>query len=106
MQKVHTAEALFIIHMLRDHLQTLGIQTIIRNEYAMGAAGDLAPIDCWPELWVADDCQVARAKQSVTDLLEQVEKATQARSEWRCTYCGESNGPAFDSCWQCGAAPE
>lgn len=106
MQKIHVAESLLDIHLLRDQLGALGIETAIRNQYAMGAVGDLAPVDCWPELWVLDDYQAARASEAVKRLLNQLQR-DQLRGDWCCSRCGEHNGAAFDCCWNCGceAAP-
>ena len=33
-----------------------------RNLDLISAAGELPPIECWPELWVVDDEKVGRAK--------------------------------------------
>lgn len=95
--KIYTHPNLYQVVNMQNILQLNRIQTQLRNEYAAGAAGDLAPHDAWPELWLLDERDKLLANKVITAL------NAQARTEdWFCSQCGEQNGGAFDECWQCG----
>ena len=54
MKPVYTHPNLFFVTNAKNILQHYSIKAIIQHEYLSGAAGDLAPIDTWPELWLVD----------------------------------------------------
>jgi len=86
-----------VVAQARTDLEQAGIDCVLRNEYASGAMGELAPIDTWPELWVVDDVQWERAQA----IVDQAPKGDPDR-EWRCRSCGSSSPMTFDCCWHCG----
>lgn len=97
MQLIYTHENKLLVENARNVLRMNGVETVMKNEFSSGAAGDLAPLDTWPELWVVDDTQLDKAK----DVIEHLNK--QSRGEdWRCNECHELNGAAFEVCWNCG----
>jgi hypothetical protein len=99
MQLVFTHPNLVVVEQMRSLLQREGIDCTLRNEYASGASGELAPFDTWPELWLLDDADYDRANR--------VMEAFQGRAEgpeWRCAGCGRSSPETFEMCWHCGAA--
>lgn len=65
-----------------------------------GAAGELAPTDLWPQLWVETERQYQRAKPIVDQFNQQ-----QSRQTWRCHECNEDNDAAFEVCWRCQSIP-
>ena len=66
MKLVYTHPSHIIVSQARSALEMAGIKCSMRNEYASGALGELAPIDTWPELWVMRDrdYEMARALSS------------------------------------------
>lgn len=99
MRRLYRHENAWQVELLAQWLVQQGIAIERRNQFAAGAAGDLSPFDCWPELWVPED-QWTQASQ----LLQQFQQAGQA-PDWYCRHCGERNPGAFDWCWHCGQAP-
>ena len=95
MQKIYTDQTLLMVIHIKNLLESAHIPAELRNEYAAGAVGELSFIDAWPELWVEYE-DVARAKSIVEGYLSGA-----SGEDWLCR-CGESNGPAFASCWACG----
>jgi len=88
-------------HLLRDLLDHAGIESYVFNENAQSGAGQLPVTETYPEVWIAEERDLVRAK-SVVDQYET--KVTQATSESQCTKCGELNPAVFELCWNCGAA--
>lgn len=73
----------------------------MRNEFLGGAAGELPPHECWPELWVIEAADWARARALVD-----AELAPADATPWTCPGCGETIEGQFAQCWHCGhAAP-
>ena len=55
MKLVYTHENLTLVATVANHLRQNDIDVIIKNQYAAGGAGMLAPIETWPEIWVVYD---------------------------------------------------
>lgn len=96
MKLLYTQQNSFLVHNARNVVENAGIETVLRNEYASGAAGDLAPLDTWVELWVVNDSDYDKAMQVIESL-----SSKDNEEEWRCPKCGESNPASFDVCWKC-----
>jgi hypothetical protein len=89
---------------IRNFLEAEGIRCRLRNEFLAGAAGELPPIQCWPEVWV-DDLYAQRARELVAELVEQ--DRDDVASPWQCPSCGEWVEGNFRLCWNCDTpAPE
>lgn len=97
MKLLYTHPNHFAVVNVRNLVERVGIHCELRNEFAMGGLGELAPIDTWPELWVVDDRDYDRAMQ----LIEEAQ-ARAAEDDWFCGRCGERNGANFELCWSCG----
>jgi hypothetical protein len=65
----------------------------------VGAVGELAATQIWPEVWVDEDEDAEAAKQ----LLDEIRAAGNTGSKI-CPHCGEENPGNFLSCWNCGQA--
>lgn len=101
MLKVFTSENRFDVQSVYDLLTEHRIPCFIKNEFAIGAVGELSPLDAWPEVWISDDEWQAKATEIVTKF--QTEKAIIAQQgDWFCRACGEANAATFHICWQCG----
>ncbi|MDV6315288.1 DUF2007 domain-containing protein [Idiomarina sp. HP20-50] len=98
MKLIYTHENKLLVENARNILQIEGIETVMKNEFSSGAAGDLAPMDTWPELWLVDEAQLAKAKELMNTMEAQANEA-----DWRCNQCQEINGAAFEICWSCGS---
>ena len=95
MQLVYTHENNILVGNARNLLAENGIESMLTNEFAGGGVGELSAFDTWPEVWVSDE-DYARAKE----ILEVLSHPAEGES-WECKFCGETNEPAFRSCWNC-----
>ncbi len=98
MKKLTSAPTALTIHHYRNILMAEGIACEVRNEYFGGILGDMPFTETWPQLWVVNDLDYARAKQLI-DGSAQDESPTDS---WRCANCGEENEGQFAACWSCG----
>lgn len=96
MKRIYTHENNAIVQNAKNYLENNGIQTIIKNEFASGGAGDLAPTETWPALCLLNESDTEKA----TELL-QVLVDTMQNADWVCKQCDESNGAMFEYCWNC-----
>jgi hypothetical protein len=101
MIKVFTDENRMIVYNMKNLLHSEGIETVMKNEFSGGGVGDLPAFDIWPEIWIRDDAQLARAQA----ILQRVTEVTDAAA-WVCHGCQESNDAAFGICWNCGRSYE
>lgn len=99
MKRVYTAKDPLMIGHLRNVLVTFGIECMTRNLYLSSAAGELPPIECWPELWVIDD---SRQAEATTILKKTLAPLKSVKKPWRCEGCGEEVEGQFSECWKCG----
>lgn len=95
MKLLYTHENKIIVENARNCLRSVGIEPVIRNEFAAGGMGELSPIQTWPELWV-DEASFSQATKVIEKLFGESDG-----SVWSCQRCGEQNEPAFEICWQC-----
>lgn len=98
MKRVFRAEDALIVGFLRDVLENAGIRCLLRNEHLGGAAGQVPPLECWPEIWVTDDADAGRAERLLGDTLRERDD----QPAWSCPGCGESIESQFGRCWNCG----
>lgn len=98
MKLVYTHPSQLFVGNAKNLLEQQGIACEVRNVFAGAAAGELSPIDAWPELWVINSGHedIARA------VLANAENG--ADEIWYCQGCGEENVGSFDLCWQCQSA--
>ena len=90
MKLVYIHPSIIAVFQAKSVVEFAGIKCVIRNEFAAGAIGELAPIDAWPEVWVINDKDFERA----SSLIEESQKATQ-KADWSCTGCVNPNPAAF-----------
>lgn len=101
MQKVYSAANITMVGLVKDLLDSHGIRTVIRNQFLSAAAGELPPIECWPELWIIDDGSYEQARQLVEEILRADGSPAEA---WQCPECHEELEGQFGQCWRCGAS--
>lgn len=98
MKLVYTHPSQLIVGNARNLVEQQGIRCVVQNVFAGSAAGELSPIDAWPELWVENDAHESLAKA----ILANAENG--ADEVWICASCADENVGSFDYCWQCGTA--
>ncbi len=98
MKRVYSAENAFDAQIIRDHLEHQGIAATVHGNMLTGAIGEL-PMDTRPSVWIEDPDLYERAR----DLIGRFERARPDGEQWTCIHCGETNEPAFELCWACGA---
>ena len=102
MKRVFSSHDPMLAGYFRAVLEEHGIGCIIKNEYLLGGAGELPPIECWPEVWVVEDGDEIRARA----IVEEARQAGPPGDEgWRCSGCGEWIDPEFGTCWRCLGDP-
>ncbi|MBI4646563.1 MAG: DUF2007 domain-containing protein [Bacteroidia bacterium] len=99
MVKIYSAPGPFLVHHLKNILESHGILCEIRGEARAIAMGEIPVGECWPELWLLDNENAIRALKIIKDSLEAEEPQGEP---WLCTNCNEENETQFTICWKCG----
>ncbi|MGS2717408.1 putative signal transducing protein [Eionea flava] len=100
MKRVYTHENRLLVSHAKNILDNANIDNTLKNEFAAGAMGDIAPLDAWMELWVVNESDY----DTSTSLLETIENShtiTTDTSTWACSHCKEANPAHFMFCWNC-----
>ena len=101
MKRILSTQDTVLLEYLRSVLADRGIAVFVRNPTNAGlAAGELTPAVTSPELWIADDEDVAAAERLVKTTLEDMRPVS--KDPWVCPECGEHLEPQFEVCWKCG----
>lgn len=95
MRRLAQAPNLAIATLWVDVLRQAGIAASVERQFLSGAAGELPPDQCLPEIWLQHEEQQAAAEA----LLQALREPPQRR--WWCA-CGELVEGGFESCWNCG----
>lgn len=98
MQRVYAAANLQEAHLVRQLLEQSGIAARVFNENAQGGMGEIPFTHVYPELWVEDERDAARA----AEIIQEFEHAPEVQGETACPRCGEVNPANFELCWRCG----
>jgi hypothetical protein len=99
MVRVFTAPTLSTVANVKNALEANGIPCVMRNERPGPAAGGLAPIETWPEVWVTSDADEERAREMIAEVSR---PADDSAEPWRCAHCAEDVDAVFGKCWNCG----
>lgn len=100
MERVYSSPNLGMVHLAKHALDAAGIDCIIRGEHLITAAGGVAPIDAWGELWIVDPEEADAAWMLIDEL---VDDSNEADDPWMCPDCIEMREGPFTHCWKCGA---
>jgi hypothetical protein len=87
-----------MVFQIKQLLDEKGIPCFVKNEFAIGAMGELSPMDVLPEVWINDPQWLPKAQQFIAEFEHQPTDL----SPWICSHCKEQNGASFELCWQCG----
>ena len=96
MKLVYTHENRLMVLNVKNILSGHGIDVVVNKEFASSAAGGLAPIDTWPEIWILDDDDLDSSMKIIESLDVEINTAM-----WQCIECLEMNDETFDYCWTC-----
>lgn len=99
MKLIYTSDDRFMVWNVKNTLELAGYDCHIRNEFAAGGAGDIAPIETWPEVWLVNEEQYEAAKKYLS---ASVLNSSSSGHDWYCKHCGEKNASSFELCWHCG----
>lgn len=88
-----------MVYILKDMLESRGIDCTVHGEGLMGAAGEIAPVDAWVELLVVNDEDEAAAKRAIQNFMNS--ESTSTNPDWQCRSCGATVPGNFGICWQC-----
>ena len=100
MLRLYTAANLPEAHLLLHRLTQAGIEACVLNEHAQGGLGEIPFTHAYPEIWIMEETDVARAQRIVVEF----EQTPSSQDTARCAACGELNPLAFEICWRCGQA--
>lgn len=78
-----------------DALRHAGFEASVQRYFLGGAAGQLPPDQCLPEVWLLHDEQEAQARAFLKELAQVPQR------RWVCA-CGETVEGGFEECWNCG----
>ncbi len=96
MKKVYSHENGFISANIKNILEAENIKTVVKNEYASSAIGEISALDAWVEIWVLHDKDYDKAHHIINQRFSQI-----GDQEWTCNNCQEMNDASFQVCWQC-----
>lgn len=99
MKKIYTSPDRLMVFHFKNILESYNIDCFVKNELLAGAAGELPPNECWPELWLKYDNKYDKAIEILSNHWE-TEPVTSPN--WTCTGCGEELEGQFTACWHCG----
>jgi hypothetical protein len=98
MKRVYCAANLPDAHLMLHLLTAEGIAARVFNENLQGGLGDIPFTHTYPEIWLENDRDFARARELIKAReLTPVDTATTI-----CPKCGEENPRNFQLCWNCG----
>lgn len=101
MQRIYSHPNAAMVHHAKNVLENHGIAAVVQGEHLAAAAGGVAPVDAWIELWVTDDDRAREAAQIIREATD--ESAVESAPPWTCASCGEEIEGQFSACWNCGA---
>jgi hypothetical protein len=97
MKRLTTAPNIAIATLWADMLTAGGVAASVQRYFASGIAGEIPPDQALPEIWIADDAQLAAARLLLAELQHP------PRRRWVCPACAEAIDGPFEQCWSCGA---
>ena len=97
MYKVYESFNLSHVGQLQSVLESNGIRTFLKNQFASSVMGEIPFVEICPQLFVLREQDIGKAK-SLLQLSDEHEESSPA---WVCPKChSEVDGP-FEVCWNC-----
>ena len=100
MRRLYSAATLAEAYLVLHSLEHAGIAAHVLNQHAQSGLGDIPFAQAWPEVWIAFDRDIERAR----DIVAKYESASASAPPRHCASCAEENPATFERCWRCGAA--
>lgn len=100
MKRVYSHPDMSVVHLVKNELENLGIEAVIRNDLSAGLLGAYVGSDNWNELWIVDDEQLPQAVRAIQVAIGPT--ASSEEATWTCQQCGEEIEAQFAACWNCG----
>jgi len=97
--RIYKAADLPEAHLIAGLLRQAGIDARVLNENAQGGLGDIPFGETYPEVWIINAPDFARAN----DMIAHFERAPIESGSIFCRACNEENPANFELCWHCGA---
>ena len=98
---MYIAESLADAHLVSNLVRSYGIKTHVFNQFANGAVGERPFTHTWPEVWVENDRDEAKALEIIESRSAEVPSSME---EVTCPGCGSQNPANFEICWDCAAS--
>jgi hypothetical protein len=87
------------VGQMQSLLESHGIPTFIKNQFASSVMGEVPFVEVCPQLYILNDRDLDRARQ----LLPPELPAPAHEPDWICPACGVAIEGQFGQCWNCGA---
>lgn len=100
MKKFYSAANLPDAHIVLNLLSIEGIEARIFNQNAQGGLGEIPFNEAYPEVWLTNIRDFARAQRVLSDYQSGPLETGLAP----CANCGEDNPGNFQICWNCSQA--
>jgi hypothetical protein len=88
------------VGQMQSLLESNGIKTFVKNQYASSVMGEVPFVEVCPQLYILEEHELARARQ----LLQLDLPDPGPEDDWVCPECGIDVEGAFARCWKCGMA--
>ncbi len=97
---IYSAPVLAMVENVKNVLELNGISSTITNQYLSAGAGELPPIETWPQLSVSE-----QDAERASEIIEAAERDQgESQETWVCPKCNEEIEGQFSDCWNCGTA--
>ena len=93
------------VDQVKQRLDVAHSPCLLKNDFAQGAVGGIAPLDSAPEIWLVDEQWRPKAQQRVDNFLAELQSASDA-GDWVCGACQTDNEASFGICWSCQSGRE
>ncbi len=98
MKRVYQCKDLVEAQLIKDHLLSFYIESVVHGNFLAGAAGELSALQ-FPVLWLIDERDYDRARQLIEDFLHV--SVDPNIPPWQCPACKEEVDAGFEFCWNC-----
>lgn len=97
MKKIYAAANLQEAHIILNLLDNICIKAFLLNENAQGGLGEIPFTHVYPEVWVENENDTAKAR----DVINAYEKSEVSTNVSICSSCRTENPDNFQLCWKC-----
>jgi len=86
------------VGQIQSLLESHGIQTFLKNQFASSVMGEVPFVEVCPQLFILNESDLAETRRLLAEEAGQAAKAV----DWVCQDCGAEVEGQFGSCWNCG----